>query len=409
MKMIEISKERFYDFIKNSPYNNYCQSDYYGLVMKNKEYEYSFVAYTDNDENILATSMFLIKKIGRFFYAYSPRGFVIDYNNTELLKKFTRNLMKYFKRKNIIFLKINPLIPIAEINKNNNYERITNSNIEILDILKELGFKKRKETKPLELIEPKLTSIINLKKFDFNSISEDIKKRIDISNNNGLEIINGDINNLETIFELAKDTTKEDITYYNDFYNEFNNNNNVDLLLVKVNYETYLINAKKRVEDEQIKNDEINEKFKNDTSEEIYEQKMKSDKDLETYKQDVIFATNGLKNNNDIVIMGALIVKWNNKITILLSGKDNNYDYLYPDYYLYYNIIEKYKEKYDVLDFYSIADDFDENSIYYNSNKVKTDFSPIITEYIGELDLVISEWKFKILERNNLLSNEFNN
>ena len=409
MKMIEISKERFYDFIKNSPYNNYCQSDYYGIVMKNKEYEYSFVAYTDNDENILATSMFLIKKIGRFFYAYSPRGFVIDYNNTELLKKFTRNLMKYFKRKNIIFLKINPLIPIAEINKNNNYERITNSNIEILDILKGLGFKKRKETKPLELIEPKLTSIIDLKKFDFNSISEDIKKRIDISNNNGLEIINGDINNLETIFELAKDTTKEDITYYNDFYNEFNKNNNVDLLLVKVNYETYLINAKKRVEDEQIKNDEINEKFKNDTSEEIYEQKMKSDKDLETYKQDVIFATNGLKNNNDIVIMGALIVKWNNKITILLSGKDNNYDYLYPDYYLYYNIIEKYKEKYDVLDFYNIADDFDENSIYYNSNKVKTDFSPIITEYIGELDLVISEWKFKILERNNLLSNEFNN
>jgi len=34
-------------------------------------------------------------------------------------------------------------------------------------------------------------------------------------------------------------------------------------------------------------------------------------------------------------------------------------------------------------------------------------FNANIVEYVGELDLVISNWKFKILEKNNLLSNEF--
>ena len=40
-------------------------------------------------------------------------------------------------------------------------------------------------------------------------------------------------------------------------------------------------------------------------------------------------------------------------------------------------------------------------------NQLKIDFNPTIYEYIGELDLIISEWRFKIVEKNNLLSNEF--
>ena len=408
MKMIEISKEKFYEFVQTSEYNSFYQTENYGLVMKNKGFDYSFVAYTDNDENILATSMFLTKKIGGFYYAYCPRGYIINYTDTELVKKFTRNLKKYFKRKKVVLLKINPLVPIGIINTNN--ENIKeNINTEIIDNLKYLGFKKRKETKPLELIETKLSNIINIKEFDLNSIKNDLKEKIEIANNSGLEIVEESIDKIDLLFKMNSYIKQSNYNYYIDLYNEFKKDNNAKLLFIKVNYESYLINAKKRLEKEQEKNDEINRKFMDDTSDEILKEKMKSDNILEEYKQDIIFATNGLKNNKDEYILGSLIIKYNNRITVLLNGINNEYYYLYPEYFLYYKLIEENKENFDILDLNEIADDFNIESIYYKMNKAKIDFNTSITEYIGELDLIISEWKFKLLEKNNMLSNEFNN
>ena len=408
MKMIEISEEKFENFRNKNKYDNFCQTSNYGSFMKSLGYNYNYIAYTTNDYEILAAGLVLTKKIGKtYYYAYCPKGFLIDYSDSELVKKFTKNIIKYYKRRKIVFLKINPEVPIATIDSENNYERIANENESILNNLKSLGFKKRKEINPFDLLEPKLTSILSTQDFNIDLINNDIKKNIDISKNNGLELIEGDLTKIEYLYDMAKDYTRENLNYYKDLYTEFKKDEKADLMLVRVNYETYLINAKKRVEQEQDNNNELNKRFKNNTDDEIFVEKMKSDKDLEKYKQDIVYATNGLKNNNDEFVAGALIIKHNNKVSVILSGKTDKYDYLYPDYYLYYKIIEKYKEDYEYIDFYGIANDFDDKSKYYQMNKLKTGFNKKITEYIGELDLIISEWRFKIVEKNNSLSNEF--
>ena len=408
MKMIDISEEKFEEFRNKNPYDNFCQTSNYGSFMKKQGFDFKYIAYTTNDHEILAAGLVLTKKIGkRYYYAYCPKGFLIDYSDSELVKKFTKSLIKYYKRKKIVFLKINPEVPIATINPNNNYERTPNDNEEILNNLKSLGFKKRKEGKPLDLLEPKLTTIVDLKDFDFDNINKDLKDKIEISRENGLEIIEGDYSNIDTLYDISKDYTLNNKEYYKDLYEEFNKNKNADIFLVKVNYETYLINAKKRVEKEEEKNIEINKKFKDNKDDLIFEEKMRSDKNLEKFKQDIVYATNGLKNNNNSFVAGALVIKHNNKVTIVLTGKTTEYDYLYPEYYLYYKLIEKYKEDYEYIDLYGIANDFDEASKYIDINKLKTDFNSNIIEYIGELDIIISEWRFKIVEKNNSLSNEF--
>ena len=86
---------------------------------------------------------------------------------------------------------------------------------------------------------------------------------------------------------------------------------------------------------------------------------------------------------------------------------DKDYNHLNPNYFLHHKILEMYKNDYEIADINGIADDFTNDSKYSRLNKFKFGFNPTITEYIGELDLIISEWKFKIVEKNNLLSNEF--
>ena len=189
MKMIELTKEKFYEFANSNKYNNYCQTENYAEAMKYNNYEHTYIAYTTNDSKILAAGMFLIKKINKSNkIAYSPKGFIIDYEDTELLRKFSRNLIKFFKRKNVILLKINPEIPIATIDYKNNFERKTNNNINILEEMKKIGYLKRKEIKPLELIEPKLSAILNLKEYEPKNLDDDFKRKILDSANKGYDL-----------------------------------------------------------------------------------------------------------------------------------------------------------------------------------------------------------------------------
>lgn len=408
MKMLEISKEKFEEFASKSPYNNYCQTENYGIAMSDSGFNHSYIAYLNNTRDILAAGMFLTKKIGkRYYYAYCPKGFILDYNDADLIRRFTANLKKYYRRKKVIFLKINPEIPIATLDSKKYYEKVKLDNITILDNLKKNGFKKRKEVDPLQLLEPKINCILNLKEYNVNRLDDDIKEKVLNTENKGLELEITDITKFDSFFELIKDSTYKSKEYYKNLLINFKEDNEADLALVKVNYEKFLITAKKRVEDEQTRNEELNELLQKDTTEKTLAKKMKSDKVLEEYKQDVVHATQGLRKNEDTYIAGALVIKHDNKITIIAADKDKNYDYLNPDYFLYNRLLDMYKEEYEIANIGALADDFKDNSQFKEYNQLKVDFNPTIYEYIGELDLIISEWKFKIVEKNNLLSNEF--
>ena len=408
MKMIELSKEQFEDFVENSEYKNYCQTQNYGEIMSKTGFEYNFIGYSSNGLDVLAAGMFLTKKIGSYFYAYCPKGFIIDYKDHELVRKFTNNIIKYYKRKNVIFLKINPEVHIANIDYNNNYMRNTNTNIDILDNLKKIGFRKRKETEPLQLLQPKLNAIINLKEYDINKLDKKVRNKINSSNNKGLELEIADSEDkIAILYEFIKNMKDRSLEYYKNFYSEFKKTEQADLILIKVNYEKYLVNAKQKVEEEEEKNIELNEKLKKDTSEKNLKEKMNSDKILEDYKQDIVYARDGLKKKEDTYVAGAIVIKYENKISIIIAGVDKNYNYLNPNYFMHNEILNMYKDNYEFADINGIADDFSEDSKFYGLNKFKMGFNPIIKEYIGELDIIISKWKFKIIEKNNTLSNEF--
>ena len=253
----------------------------------------------------------------------------------------------------------------------------------------------------------KFTSNVNLKEYDINKLDKKFRSNVLKSETNGLELIIGDSTKIEVLYEFIKNMKDRDVNYYRNIYNTFKRNELADLLLVKVNYETYLINAKKRVEEEQIRNEELNERLRNDTNERNLNEKMNSDKALEQYKQDVIYATEGMKKNEETYIAGAITIKYNNKVSIFIAGVDKNYNYLNPNYFLHHKILEMYKNDFDICDINGIADDFESDSKFKGLNRFKIGFNPEIVEYIGELDLVVNNWGFKRLEKNNLLSNEF--
>ena len=98
-------------------------------------------------------------------------------------------------------------------------------------------FKKRKETEPLQLLQPKLTALVDLKNYDINNLDKRIRNNIRSTETNGLELEIADATKIDILYNFVKYMKDRSVNYYRNFYNSFKKSNQADLLLVKVNYE----------------------------------------------------------------------------------------------------------------------------------------------------------------------------
>ena len=135
---------------------------------------------------------------------------------------------------------------------------------------------------------------------------------------------------------------------------------------------------------------------------------MNSDKLLLTYKNDVQKSTELNKKKMNTYIAGALVIKYQNRAHILISGYDKKYKDFDPNYFLHNELIKYYQKNYDYLDLNGLTGDFTKENPYYGLNQFKIGFNPRIYEYIGEYDLVIDERKYKKERNSGNLAKIFN-
>ena len=117
----EISEKEYNKFIENYPNSLFFQSTSWGHFKKNTGWTMEIIGL-EEDKKIKAAAILLGKKLpllNKMMY-YSPRGFIIDYNDLKLVEKFTRELKKYIKEKKVLFLKINPYIEYNKKDKDGN-------------------------------------------------------------------------------------------------------------------------------------------------------------------------------------------------------------------------------------------------------------------------------------------------
>ena len=103
-----------------------------------------------------------------------------------------------------------------------------------------------------------------------------------------------------------------------------------------------------------------------------------------------------------------MVIKYKNRIQILISGYDTKYKNYDPNYFLHYAILDYYKNDYDYADLNGMTGDFSKENPYYGLNEFKLSFKPKVYEYIGEYDLVIKPLKYKKLRSSGQLAKIFN-
>ena len=408
MQIKELNLKEFENFVDNHPLGSHYQTLNYALLMAENGYDYELIGYVDEYGRIYAASLILIKRIDFLFkYGYAPKGFLIDYFNKKLLKEFTDDLIHYYRKRHFAFIKLNPEIALCELNPKTG-DREYNCNVEIKDNLLDLGYVKLKDNLYFESMIPRYNGIVNLKDFNLKKLEKNTRNKIKRAENKGLNIEIADRSGIDILYDFVKRKRNKDAFYYKDYYNVFSKGSNIDLFLVSLDTNTYLLNSKVSYENELEKNSDINTKLINSQTEKELNIKMNSDRKLLSYKNDVLEATRKNNENSKIYIAGALVVKYKNRINIVMSGFDTKYKRFNPNYFLHYKILDFYKKYYDFADLNGMTGDFSKDNPYLGLNEFKLGFKPKVYEFIGEFDLIVNQTAYHSMLKSGKLAKIFN-
>ena len=202
----DINKDEYESFILNNNYNHFMQSYDFGEIRKYKHVIPHYVGLK-KDGKLVAAALLLEKKLKLgYTYLYSPRGYVLDYNNLDIINVFTDEIKKYAKKMKAIFVKIDPAIKRHNLDQDGNIID-DNNNYALINYLKKLGYKHLGFNKGFEHEQPRFTFRISLDgTWDevYGRIHPTSRKILNKGNQYDLEIVKGstrkdleDFNNVE--------------------------------------------------------------------------------------------------------------------------------------------------------------------------------------------------------------------
>lgn len=403
MMIIELNEDQFRSYARFHSNRNYFQTVEFANMYELYGYKKLYVGLVDDNNNLIAASLLLLNKIKGYKYAYAPRGFLIDYNDMELFKTFTIMLKNYLKRIKVVFVKVDPRFVYKKYDKDLN---VINDNSKMISFLESLdyahlGFNTYFESinSRFEVISTNLGSI----KDAYDSLSRNVKRSIIENNKMGISIHEGDASNIDLFYNIIKKKTKNNLTYFKNYFKCFNTQDNkIELYFAKINTKTYVNNYRYLVDKETKNNNLLNSKMQDINSyksKNLLNKKILSDHLLQEYNDKLVDAINLYKNYPNGLIVGtcAIIVN-NNEVYFLIDGYVPELKEIHTSYSLKWEIMKKYINLgYKVFNLGEITGNFsNEDNKYYGLFFSKMGFNSYVYEYPGEFDLVVNKFMYKL-------------
>lgn len=395
MEFIEnVDKETYIKFVNNHPKSHFLQSYAWGeFCRKIKGQIPDYVGMVDDNGILVATALILKRNTPfGYSYGYSPRGFLADYNDKELLKVFTKYLKDYMQKNKIIYIKFDPDISYQDIDDNANPIINGNNNYDLYNYMLSLGYYHTGFYRLYDGNQPRYTFRINLKR-DWLDIEKCMAKSflqsVKRSYQYDLEIDNEV--RIKDFYQLIKNTSEKDgfnphdELYYETLVDEFKEN--IKFFNVTINIDDVLEKKTKELQEMKENIEKVTKKKLADYNDKI--------KRLE--KEATLFSQ---YKGGKRTICTIICTSTSNRIWSFFQGGDELASSTCAVMRCYYEAIKwAYEQKhFDFFDLFGTPGD--PQTKYKNLAKLhdfKRKFGDKYIEFIGEFDLVNKKFLYKIL------------
>ena len=333
-------------------------------------------------KKLLAVASILIKSLPLGYKMfYIPRGPILDYRDTELLKFVLQSIKSYARSKRAVFVTFDPSICLSQSLINQEKTEYP-ENLAIIDSLQQMGVKWSGKTEEMgDTIQPRIQAKIYKENFEEDKLSKSTKQAIRTAQNKGVEIQFGGTELLAPFSFLMKKTEKRkeihlrNEDYYKKLLDNFKDKAYITLATLDVSKRS------QELEEQLAKNRALEETFTESTrTSKVEAQKKEKERLLEelTFLQEYIDAGQAR-----VPLAATLTLEFGQTSVNLYAGMDEDF--------------KRYKAP--ILTWYETARySFERGILWQNLGGVenaldgglyrfKTNFNPTIEEYLGEFTM----------------------
>lgn len=411
MEFKELKEEEFKKFANKHEQSSFYQTINWGKLKEKNGWKMHLLGVKEKNK-VLCAALILEKNmvLNRTMF-YSPRGFLIDYNNYELLEFFTNELKKYLKKHKAIFLKIDPYIIYQERDINGDVVENGKNNKIAFNNLTKLKYKHFGFNKMQEELQPRWVFCTDTK----NTTVDEVIKNMDSKTR---QILRRNERNHITIREINKDEIDKfkeimqhtgerrnfidrPLSYYQNMYDYLHDDGILKILIAELDTKKLIIKYQEEVKKfEKEKKDKL-DKFSNSTQK-INEEKLKNkikdiDNNISRLNKNIEHISDLKNKYGDILTLGGILfLIHGNEVLSLVGGSYDKFMEFQSAYNVHFAGL-KYaiENNYDRYNFYGITGVFDESNSLYGLYLFKKDFGGYVVELIGEFDYIINRfWYF---------------
>ena len=395
MVFTELTEKEFTKFVDSQTTKNFFQT----IMMKKRldsEGVKTFLVGVKDDNKVVAASLiaetnhsFMGKKT---FEAY--KGFIMDYQNKELLKFMTEEVKKFLSGYDALRLIIDPYIPnVSRDAEANIIEGIDNRHV--TEYLKELGYQENPDGAQVKWcycldINGKTSEQLlqEMRNSTRNYINRTIAKY-------KLNIKTLKKDELSDFKKITSDTcdrrsfADKSLKYYEDMYDAFGDE--VTFKVCELNCDTYIETLEEENEQLKKKVEELSDSSSNTNKKKVMRESIESNiKKIEETKK--IKEEKG----NIVPLSAAMFILYGDEIIYLFSGSYEEYMSFCGQYRLQWEIIKYAAEHgYKRYNFYGIQDVFNPKGKDRGVYEFKKGFGGYVEELLGSFILPISS-KYKL-------------
>ena len=394
MKFQEITEKEYEKFWEKHPLKTFLSSPKISKLREKNGWTTYYVGVFKEDKLLAATMLLSHKRHFNKYEFYSPRGYLLDFKDKEVLDFFTIEIKKFIKKKNGYILRIDPYVHYKERDIDGNIVENGIDNSDIVDHLLKLGYKKVK-TENMEQVgwmfsldlEGKTEEQImkEMKPNTRNNIRKTEKFGITVN-----EISYDELDRFQSIMEETskrKGFANRKLSYYQEMYNLFHDSNEVKYFITEMNMKEYTNRLEKEKEEKQDKLNSLSDAKYNDGAKKNLNNEIESiDKRIKE-SQEIMEKTG----KDIITLSGSMFMLIQPEIIYLSSGNYEEYLKYNSQYLIQWELI-KYgiQNRFKKHNFYGIPANINEHPKDYGIYEFKRGFNGYVEELIGEYELPIS-------------------
>lgn len=401
MKFQEITEKEYREFWENHPLKTFLSAPEISKLREKSNWTTYYVGVKEEKKLIAATMLLSHKRHFGKYEFYSPRGYLLDFKNKELLEFFTNELKKYIKDKKGYVLRIDPYVIYKERDIDGNVVADGIDNSDVVNNLQSFGFKKVK-TENMEQVGWMFS--LNLEGKTEEQILKEMKPNtrntIRKAEKFGITVNEISYDELDRFQNIMVETGERKgfgvrkLSYFQEMYKLFHDKNEVKYFITELDLNAYI----KRLEEEK---QEKEEKL-NSLSDAKYNDGQKKNLTNEIASLDKrIIDSNKIKEESGkevITLSGSMFMLIQPEVIYLSSGNYEEYMKFNSQYLIQWELIKYGIENgFKKHNFYGIPANINEHPKDYGIYEFKRGFNGVVEELIGEFALPIT-WHYNLFE-----------